>query len=232
MPKVFIGVGHGGKDGGAAAAGLVERDVNLIMATACATTLQAAGVSVRMSRTTNTETDTVSQEVAECRAYKPDVAIEIHNNAGGGDGFEVFTNREASSLQLTEYIQREVLAIGQNSRGLKYNSNLAWTKQQGYPVVLCEGFFLDNAKDRQLFDTVAEQQRLGVAYAKGILKYLGVPLPSAAEQFVLLLDGEPVEVVGQKFNGNYYIKLRELSKLFPCEVGYNMAKAKPYVKTW
>ena len=185
-----------------------------------------------MSRTTNTETDTVSQEVAECRAYKPDVAIEIHNNAGGGDGFEVFTNREASSLQLTEYIQCEVLAIGQNSRGLKYNSNLAWTKQQGYPVVLCEGFFLDNAKDRQLFDTVAEQQRLGVAYAKGILKYLGVPLPSAAEQFVLLLDGEPVEVVGQKFNGNYYIKLRELSKLFPCEVGYNMAKAKPYVKTW
>lgn len=232
MPKVFIGVGHGGKDGGAAAAGLVERDVNLIMATACMTTLQAAGVSVRMSRTTNTETDTVSQEVAECRSYKPDVAIEIHNNAGGGDGFEVFTNYTADSLQLAEYIQREVLALGQNSRGLKYNGSLAWTKQSGYPVVLCEGFFLDNAKDRAQFDTAAEQQALGVAYAKAILKYLGVPLPTSAEHFTLLLDAEPVTVIGQKINGSYYIKLRELPNLFPCEVGYNMAKALPYVKRW
>lgn len=230
MTKVFIGVGHGGKDGGASAAGLVERDINLIMATACATTLQAAGVSVRMSRSNNTDTDTVSQEVAECKAYKPDVAIEIHNNAGGGDGFEVFTNSATNSIELAELIQREVLAIGQNSRGIKYNKALAWTKQTGYPVVLCEGFFLDNAKDRQQFDTSAEQQALGVAYAHAILSYLGIKLANEPEQFTLLLDGEPVKLIGQKIDGSYYVKLRELPKLFPCEVGYNMKQAKPYVK--
>lgn len=229
MPKVFIGVGHGGKDGGAAAAGLVERDINLIMATACATTLQAAGVSVRMSRTNNTDTDTVSQEVAECRAYKPDVAIEIHNNAGGGDGFEVFTNRSAASIALAEHINKQVLNIGQNSRGLKYNAALAWTKQTGYPVVLCEGFFLDNATDRAAFDTAAEQQRLGVAYAHGILKYLGLPLASD-KQMQLLVNDNVVRVSGQLIGNQNFIKLRDLVKVFDCEVGYNAVRKLPYVK--
>ena len=32
MPKVFIGVGHGGSDVGAVSEKLVERDINLVMA--------------------------------------------------------------------------------------------------------------------------------------------------------------------------------------------------------
>lgn len=229
MPKVFIGVGHGGADVGAVSGSLIERDINLIMATACATTLQQAGVTVKLSRTTNREADKVAQEVAECKAFSPHVAIEIHNNAGGGDGFECYTNGKADSIRLAEAIEKEVKAIGQNSRGVKYNAGFAWTKQTGYPVVLCEGFFLDNAKDRAKFDTTAEQQALGVAYANAILKYLGIPRPSAG-QIVLLVNDNTVKVSHKLINGQNYIKLRDLVNVFPCEVGYDAARRMPYVK--
>lgn len=229
MPKVFIGVGHGGADVGAVSGGLIERDINLIMAISCSTTLQAAGVQVKLSRTNNTEADKVAQEVAECKAYKPDVAIEIHNNAGGGDGFECFTNGKADSIRLAEAIEKEVNALGQNSRGVKYNAGFAWTKQTGFPVVLCEGFFLDNAKDRAGFDTVAKQQAMGVAYAHAILKYLGIPLPSA-NQLVLLVNGQQVRITNKLINGHNFIKLGELSKIFNCEVGYDAVRRMPYVK--
>ena len=35
MPKVFIAVGHGGKDPGAVANGLKEKDINLAIAKSC-----------------------------------------------------------------------------------------------------------------------------------------------------------------------------------------------------
>ena len=81
--KIFIGVGHGGADPGARANGLVEKDVNLAVALAMRDVLLRHGVAVRMSRTIDEE-DTVQQEVAECNAYQPDYAVEVHSNAGGG----------------------------------------------------------------------------------------------------------------------------------------------------
>ena len=78
--KVFIGVGHGGNDPGAVGY-LVEKDINLTMATACRDFLVAYGVDVCMSRTKD-ENDTVNDEVRECNAYGPDLAVDVHNNSG------------------------------------------------------------------------------------------------------------------------------------------------------
>lgn len=41
-------------------------------------------------------------------------------------------------------------------------------------AVLFESFFVDNDKDNNIGDTVAEQRAFGVAYAKAILEYLGI----------------------------------------------------------
>ena len=48
--KVFLGVGHGGKDCGAAANGFEEADINLNIAMACYDELVRNGVEVKMSR--------------------------------------------------------------------------------------------------------------------------------------------------------------------------------------
>jgi N-acetylmuramoyl-L-alanine amidase len=183
MSRVFIGVGHGGMDPGAVANGLRESDVNLAEALALGMELERHGVVVALSRTTD-ENDPLAEEIAECNAFRPDVAIEVHNNAGGGDGFEVYrqTNRFASpSLKLAKAIERRIKEIGQNSRGTKTRINTAgadyfgWLRQVSCPAVLCEGAFLDNKTDVQSIDTLEEQRTYGIAYAKGVLDYLGIP---------------------------------------------------------
>lgn len=85
--RVFIGVGHGGTDSGAVGY-LVEKEVNLVEALACRDFLEAHGVEVLMSRTTD-ENDPITDEINECNEFEPDLAIDIHSNSGRGDGFEV-----------------------------------------------------------------------------------------------------------------------------------------------
>ena len=176
--KVFLGVGHGGSDPGAVGY-LVEKDVNLTMATACRDFLVAYGVDVKMSRTGD-EDDTVNEEIAECNAYAPDLAVDVHNNSGGGDGFEVFhTIHGGTGKVLAENIERHVKAIGQNSRGVKTRQGpsgdyYAFIRETVAPAVICEGVFVDTKADAAQADTLAEQQAFGVAYAKGILDTLGL----------------------------------------------------------
>ena len=176
--KVFIGVGHGGSDPGAVGY-LVEKDVNLTMATACRDFLVAYGVDVCMSRTKD-ENDTVNDEVRECNAYGPDLAVDVHNNSGGGDGFEVFhTIHGGTGKVLAQNIEKHVKAMGQNSRGVKTRQGTsgdyyAFIRETVAPAVICEGVFVDTKADAAQADTLAEQQAFGVAYAKGILDTLGL----------------------------------------------------------
>lgn len=179
MAKVFLGVGHGGSDPGAVGY-IKEADVNLAMALACRDYLEARGVTVAMSRTRD-ENDPIGDEVRECNAFNPDLAVDIHNNAGGGKGFEaIHYSRGGLSKTLAANIEAEVKAIGQNSRGLKTrldsngNDYFAFIRSVKAPSVICEGVFVDNAADAALADTAEEQRAFGVAYAKGILKTLGI----------------------------------------------------------
>ena len=110
MAKVFIGVGHGGNDPGAVGF-LVEKEVNLVEALACRDFLEAHGVEVSMSRTKD-ENDPVSAEIEKCNAFEPDLAIDVHNNSGGGKGFEAYYHYKGGlSKDLAENIEDEVKKI-------------------------------------------------------------------------------------------------------------------------
>lgn len=178
--KVYIGVGHGGSDPGAVANGFNEKDLNLAIALACKDELARHGVLTKISRTTD-ENDTTAAKCAECNQFDPDVAVDIHNNAGGGDGAEVFYSIYGGTGKvLAENILKEVVNIGQNSRGAKTKKNSSggdyygWIRNTKAPAVIVECAFLDNKTDIQIIDTKAEQIAMGVAIAKGILKTLGV----------------------------------------------------------
>ena len=185
--KVFLGVGHGGSDSGAVKF-LVEKDINLKMAFACGDFLVAHGVEVLMSRIKD-ENDPLTEEIKECNAYKPDLAVDIHNNAGGGDGFEAYCySKGGVSRTLAENIESEVKAIGQNSRGVKTKLNGSGSDYFGFireitcPSVICEGVFVDNKEDAAQADTDAKCTAFGVAYGKGILKTLGIDPNSTVKQ--------------------------------------------------
>ena len=185
--KVFIGVGHGGADSGAVGH-LVEKDVNLVEALACRDFLEAHGVQVLMSRTSD-EDDPLTDEINECNVFNPDLAVDIHNNAGGGDGFEIYYHyKGGTSKALAQNIEAEIKEIGQNSRGCKIRLNSSGTDYYGFiretvcPAVIVEGCFVDNAADVQIADSQEKQKAFGVAYAKGILKTLGISIKENTAQ--------------------------------------------------
>lgn len=174
MAKVFLSAGHGGTDPGAVSGLLKEKDINLQVLLYCKNELERHGVKVISSRVKD-ENDPVGQEVKEANASGADVAVSFHVNAGGGDGFEAYyytTNKEGKKL--AELGEKYVKKLGQNSRGIKSGNHLYFVKNTKMPAVLYESFFIDNATDRKIGDTVAEQKKFGVAYAKAILEYFGI----------------------------------------------------------
>jgi N-acetylmuramoyl-L-alanine amidase len=107
--------------------------------------------------------------------------VDIHNNAGGGDGAEVFYHYGGrKSKTLAENVLAEIVKVGQNSRGAKTRKNAAGKDYYGFiretscPAVIVECAFVDNATDRHILATEDKRRAMGVAIAKGILKSVGV----------------------------------------------------------
>lgn len=180
--KVFLGVGHGGSDPGAVANGVKEKDLNLSIAKACRDVLIKHGVEVKMSRAKD-ENDTLSEEIKECNAFSPYLAVDIHNNAGGGDGAEVFYHYGGGkSKTLAENILGEIVKVGQNSRGAKIRKNANGKDYYGFiretacPAVIVECAFVDNDSDLKILATESDRQKVGQAIAKGVLKTLGIEI--------------------------------------------------------
>jgi N-acetylmuramoyl-L-alanine amidase len=209
MAKVFIGVGHGGTDSGAVANGFKEKDLNLAIALACRDVLKRHNVNVLLSREKD-ENDTLNDEIKECNAFSPNLAIDIHNNAGGGDGAEAFYHYGGGTGKtLANNVLNEIVKIGQNSRGAKIKRNILGKDYYGFireikaPAVIVECAFLDNKTEIKIIDTAAEQKKMGEAIAKGILKTLNI---AYVEQNV----NKPVENVENVEN---------VKKLYKVQVG-------------
>ena len=187
--KVFIGVGHGGRDPGAVyePAGLYEDEVNLAVALAMKDELEKYRLTVKMSRETD-ENDPLNEEIQEANAFAPDVAVEVHTNIGGGSGFEVYRQTSTSfgdqSLRLAQEISDCVRLTYAPMRNPSIRTKLmstgkdwfGWLRRVNCPAVLCEGFFVDNEIDREFYKDRAALLNLGKAYAHGVLSYLGIKL--------------------------------------------------------
>ena len=178
--KVFISAGHGGSDSGAVGNGFKEKDLNLSIALACGNYLKSRGVEVQMSRVKD-ENDDLNQEARESNAFGPDLAVSIHNNAGGGDGVEAWYSIVGGlGKTCAENILAEVVKIGQNSRGAKTRKGsngrdyYGFIRQTKAPAVIVECAFIDNATDIQIINTESKRVVMGEAIAKGILKTLGI----------------------------------------------------------
>lgn len=178
MAKVYIGVGHGGSDSGAVKY-LVEKDINLKMALACRDYLKAAGVDVKISRTTDKDSS-IAEKVTAANSWGADLALDIHNNAGGGDGAEVYHSIVGGTgKRLADNILNEFEKIGQNVRGAKTKHEngtdyFGFIRLTDMPAVITETVFVDNAADAAQADTEAECKAFGIAIAKGVLRTLGI----------------------------------------------------------
>ena len=180
--KVFIGVGHGGTDSGAVKY-IMEKEYTLKTAFAVAEYLSEYGIDYKMSRTQDIDTE-MNSKVAMCNKYSPDLVMDIHFNAGGGHGFEVYYSRVGgTSKALAENINTEVSKI-MDSRGIKTklgdggSDYFAIIRETDAPAVLCEGGFVDDKADAEFVKK--NYKKLAKAYADGIAKTLGISKPVTA----------------------------------------------------
>ena len=183
--KVYVGIGHGGSDPGAVANGFKEKDLTLSIGKYCNERLRQYGIETKISRTTDIDSS-INSKVAASNSFGADVCMDIHINAGGGDGSEVYySHTSAPGKKLAQSIVDAMSAIGQNTRGIKTrlsssgNDYFGMIRDTNAPAVLVECAFIDNKTDIQIINTEAERKAFGYAIADGVAKYLGVKLSTS-----------------------------------------------------
>lgn len=181
MKKVWIDAGHGGKDTGASANGLKEKNIVLAVSLGAKKRLEAEyeGVQVMLSRSTDVFVELADRTNAANRAGA-DILVSIHCNAGGGaGGFESFRyiNPQPASIALQNMLHAEIMAalkpFGVTDRG-KRLKNLHMVRESKMPAVLTENLFIDVAADASRLKRQDVIDALIQGHVTGIAKYLGL----------------------------------------------------------
>lgn len=175
-PRVVLDPGHGGKDPGAIGS-IVEKEVTLDVALRVRDLLQAAGVDVTMTRTTDTQLHADKNTDLNMRAAMGNNAtqmyVSIHVNAIApqnvlrGYGIETWWNpNHPMSQNLASLLQKNMLlTTAAADQGLHNTRSLAVLRNSKIPAALVEIGFTShpvdglNLKDTNYLDRVA----LGIA---------------------------------------------------------------------
>ena len=116
---IYIAAGHGGSDPGAVSGKYIEKALTLKTALACQNYLRNYECETVMARTTD-KSCTVAYKMEEVEQKRPSLVLEIHYNAGGGEGCEVYYwHTHAPSKSLAQKVLAEMVKLGQKSRGIK-----------------------------------------------------------------------------------------------------------------
>ena len=166
--KIYINPGHSDKDPGAVG---YETERKLNVKTANFMNEHLLANYACETKVTDGKINSTSKVAEEANAWKADLLVSIHNNAGGGDGYEALVYSD-KRVELGKIFEKYVKAAGQNSRGVKLRPGLAVLRLSNMPAVLNEGAFVDNKKDVQDWNDDAELKKLGIAYAEAAAEYL------------------------------------------------------------
>ena len=212
-PTIYIAAGHGGNDPGAVSGKYIEKALTLKTALACQNYLRNYECETVMARTTD-KSCTVAHKMEEVEKKRPSLVLEIHYNAGGGEGCEVYYwHTHAPSKSLAQKVLAEMVKLGQKSRGIKESKagtsyNFGMCRQAattGIPSILGEYAFVDNAKDQAKINSDAKLRAVGEAYAKAAVSYLGLKKkteptkPSTGGGSGVIVIGSTVKVSGAKY---------------------------------
>ena len=178
--KVVIDPGHGGPDPGAVGiGGLRETDVVLDVCLQVARLLQARGVQVLMTRTTEVDVD-LPPRVVLANSSRADAFVSVHANAlslyrPDVNGIESFYFEGAGrpSRLLATALQQQMLSIspGSPDRGVK-PARFFVIRRTVMPSTLVEMGFVTGALDAPRLADATYRRRMALALATGILNFL------------------------------------------------------------
>jgi N-acetylmuramoyl-L-alanine amidase len=175
---VVIDPGHGGPDPGAVGInGLRENDVVLDVSLQVAQLLQARGVTVHLTRTSEVDVD-LPPRVALANSLGADLFVSLHANALSLDrpdvnGIETFYFEGGASQGLASTIQRHLMAVspGTPDRGAR-PGRFYVIRRTTMPSSLVEMGFVTGQIDAPRLADPSFRRRLALAVAEAILEYL------------------------------------------------------------
>lgn len=176
--KVVIDPGHGGPDPGAVGiGGLRETDVVLDVSLQVAQILQAKGIQVLLTRTSEVDVD-LPPRVALANNSGADLFLSIHANAlsmsrPDVNGVETFYFQGGKSRVLAQAVQEQMLAVspGSPDRGARPGRFFV-IRRTVMPAALAEMGFVTGELDARRLADPAFRRRMAVAIATGLLNYL------------------------------------------------------------
>ncbi|MED1749287.1 N-acetylmuramoyl-L-alanine amidase [Bacillus zhangzhouensis] len=173
MVKIFIDPGHGGTDSGAAANGLLEKNITLQIALLLRDILisEYDGVSVRLSRSID-QSVTLSQRTNAANSWGADYFVSIHINAGGGTGFEsyVYPGVSAPTTTYRNALHDEIVrSVDFADRGKK-TANFHVLRETSMSAILTENGFIDTTADANKLRNASFLQGIARAHANGLEK--------------------------------------------------------------
>lgn len=176
--KIIIDAGHGASDPGAIGKkGTKEKEVNLATAQFLKAELEAAGATVKLTRSTDVFLE-LSQRTGISNASDYDAFISIHADSfnSTSKGTTTFYNSSVSfngprSLTLAKSIQSDLVkSIGTYNRGVK-QENFYVNRMNEIPSVLVELAFLSNPTEEAQLATTAFRKKAATGIRNGLENY-------------------------------------------------------------
>ena len=186
MKTIVLSAGHGGRDPGAVANGLREKDFNLavVLATRDYLNQNYEGHKLVLPRDSDVFVSLPDRRDLT-REVDADLYVSCHANSfnnPAAHGFETFVHsgplydvtldyREAIHSHIYKYLS--TLSI--RDRGMKRHDHWV-TRNMPCPTVLVEYFFVSNPREAEFGKSPKHIKEMGIATAKGIADALNLPM--------------------------------------------------------
>lgn len=209
LPTVVVDAGHGGRDAGARANGLVEKDLSLDLANRLDQRLQVLGFKTVMTRTSDAYLS-LEERAAIANRVEFSIFVSLHCNnsaSSAASGVETYFATEKITPEaewtfagifarpdrlanadrgenLAGYVQASMLnRTDAGNRGIKARP-LYVVRHTRAPAVLVEAGFLSNPFEARLLATPEYRERLASAVAEGVAEFARTmpPPPKPAPQ--------------------------------------------------
>lgn len=196
-PLVILDPGHGGEDGGTAVDGVLEKDLNLLLAHEIAESLKTHNVSVMLTRNSD-KSVSLKDRAKLVNQFPNTIFISIHHNAAehpSAKGIETFFSesktKRAQEMQkislgiadeesftdnrskiLAQIIHSSACQYTQSSdRGI-HDRGFAMTRWISGPAALIECGFLTNKEERKKLLSTSYRELLSKGIVEAVLGYL------------------------------------------------------------
>lgn len=202
--RVMVDAGHGGKDPGAVANGVVEKKVALQISRLVVKSAKRQGWNVAMTRDSD-KFIPLEKRPARARAHRADVFVSIHSNSYGPKPKGNMTiYRDGASKRLGHNIMTELdnLTPGSDIGNRKDVRGLAVLRGSSQPAVIVEILSVSAKAEAKALKTPKTQRAAAEAIVRGIAKNEGVkyvppvkpkPAPAPAAEPTAPVTTEPTQ---------------------------------------